>query len=71
MKTIIIIGGLLIAVAVYAGEAYRTESNIIYSSAQEQLGIKTYKFTDGKVTCYGSVGINGSIVSSQAISCIK
>jgi len=34
MKKIIIIGGLLIGTAVLAGEAYRVDSNIIYSSAQ-------------------------------------
>ena len=71
MKKIIIIGGLLIATAVLAGEAYRVESSIIYSSAQETSGVSTYKFTDGKVTCYGSVSkINGN-VSSQALSCVK
>lgn len=71
MKKIIIIGGLLIATAVLAGEAYRVESNIIYSSAQEILGVSTYKFIDGKVTCYGQVAKINNVVSSQSISCVK
>jgi len=71
MKKIIIIGGLLIGTAVLAGEAYRVDSNIIYSSAQETLGISTYKFTDGKVTCYGQVAKNNNVVTSQSLSCVK
>lgn len=71
MKTIIIIGGLLISTAILAGIAFRIDTTQIYGQFQDTNGISTYKFKDGDITCYGSISkINGN-VSTQAISCIK
>lgn len=75
MKTKIIIGGLLvialIAISVKAGIAYRVDSTQIYSSAQEVLGVQTYKFVDSNVTCYGQIAKNNNVVTSQSLSCVK
>lgn len=71
MKKIIIIGGLLISVAIYAAEVMRVDTTQIYGSFQDTNNLSTYKFTDGKITCYGSISKVGNNISSQALSCVK
>ncbi len=74
MKKIIIIGGLLISTAVFANSALnpiRVETVEIFGAYQSQNQLSTYKFTDGKVTCYGQVAKFNNTIVSQSISCVK
>jgi hypothetical protein len=73
MKKIIIISTLLISVGVLASSLFmRVDTTEIYGDFQDTNGIKTYKFNDGKVTCYGQIYKSSTgIISSQSLSCVK
>lgn len=73
MKKIIILSALLVSGSIFAASSFlRVDTTEIYGSFQEANAIKTYKFKDGDVTCYGQIykSVTG-VVSSQSISCVK
>ena len=71
MKIIIIIGGLLISTTIFAAVALRVNTVELYGDFQDSNNIKSYKFKDGDITCYGSISKVNNIVTSQSLSCIK
>jgi hypothetical protein len=72
MKTIIIIGGLLISTVAIANTInQRVETVELFGAFQSQNQLSTYKFKDGNITCYGQVAKHNNIVVSQSISCVK
>lgn len=72
MKTIIIIGGLLIStVAIASALTLRVETTEIFGAFQSQNQLQTYKFKDGDVTCYGQVIKRNGLAVSESLSCVK
>jgi len=73
MKKTIIIASLLLSVSILAaGGIMRVDTTEIYGSFQDENKIKTYKFTDGVITCYGQIYKSSTgVISSQALSCVK
>lgn len=73
MKKIIIISAILVSTSILAASAFlRVDTTEIYGDFQDSNGIKTYKFNDGKVTCYGQIYKSSTgVISSQALSCVK
>ncbi len=72
MKTITLITIALLSIGVFAAsKVLRVETTEIYGDFQSGNSISTYKFTDGLVTCYGSVSKIQGNVSTQALSCVK
>lgn len=73
MKKTILIALSIISVSIFAMSAFlRLDTTEIYGTFQDENKIKTYKFRDGDVTCYGQVyKSQAGIISSQALSCVK
>ncbi len=74
MKKTILTIILTATVSVFASQALslRVDTTEIYGNFQDANLIKTYKFKDGAVTCYGQIfRSSANIISSQAISCVK
>ena len=64
----------LVATTATATAIYKSTDNDsfvrIYNMLIDTDNVVDYKFTDGKVTCYGSYS-KGSGLTSTAISCVK
>lgn len=73
MKKTILISSILLSVSILAaGGIMRVDTTEIYGSFQDENKIKTYKFKDGDIICYGQIYKSQTgIISSQALSCVK